>query len=284
MKYSIIIPAHNEEIHLKDALSSVLRQTLRPTTVIVVNDNSDDATEIIIDEFSAKDPMFQKLNIISSPIHMPGSKVVNAFEKGLVQLLEDYDFIVKLDADIILPDHYFEKIASIFSNNPKVGIAGGFAYEQNGDGEWIRNHPMDNDHVRGAFKAYKKVCFQAMGGLRNAMGWDTVDELLSKFHGYDIYTDESLKVKHLRPIGKAYNKKAKLLQGKAMYTMRYGFLITLIASSKMAWKQRKVKALLDNLRGYFSAKNEQIPYLVTENEGDFIKALRWKKIKDKLLG
>ncbi|MEB8330032.1 glycosyltransferase family 2 protein [Flavobacteriaceae bacterium KMM 6897] len=284
MKYSIVIPAHNEEIYLKDALSSVLRQTLRPTTVIVVNDNSDDATESIIDEFSANDPMFQKLNIISSHLHMPGSKVVNAFEKGLEQLQVDYDFIVKLDADIILPDHYFEKIAAIFNNHPNVGIAGGFAYEQNWDGEWIRNHPMDNDHVRGAFKSYKKTCFQAMGGLRNAMGWDTVDELLSKFHGFDIHTDESLKVKHLRPIGKAYNKRAKLLQGKAMYTMRYGFPITLIASSKMAWKQRKLKALLDNLRGYFSAKKEQAPYLVTEKEGSFIRALRWENIKGKLLG
>jgi glycosyltransferase involved in cell wall biosynthesis len=66
MRYSIIIPAHNEEIHLKDALSSVHRQTLKPTSVIVVNDNSDDATESIIDEFSVINPIIQKLTIIST--------------------------------------------------------------------------------------------------------------------------------------------------------------------------------------------------------------------------
>jgi hypothetical protein len=214
---------------------------------------------------------------------MPGSKVVSAFQNGLQQLQDDYDFIVKMDADVILPDHYFEKIAVIFNNYPKVGIAGGFAYEQDETGEYKRNHPMDNDHVRGAFKSYRKDCFLAMGGLRNAMGWDTVDELLAKFHGFDIHTDESLKVKHLRPIGKAYNKRAKLLQGKAMYTMRYGFLITLIASAKMAWKQGKFNSLLDNLQGYFSAKNAKIPFLVTVQEGSFIRALRWEKIKGKLL-
>jgi glycosyltransferase involved in cell wall biosynthesis len=283
MRYSIIIPAHNEEIHLKDALSSVHRQTLKPTSVIVVNDNSDDATESIIDEFSVINPIIQKLTIISSHLHMPGSKVVSAFQNGLQQLQDDYDFIVKMDADVILPDHYFEKIAVIFNNYPKVGIAGGFAYEQDETGEYKRNHPMDNDHVRGAFKSYRKDCFLAMGGLRNAMGWDTVDELLAKFHGFDIHTDESLKVKHLRPIGKAYNKRAKLLQGKAMYTMRYGFLITLIASAKMAWKQGKFNSLLDNLQGYFSAKNAKIPVLVTVQEGSFIRALRWEKIKGKLL-
>ncbi|MGY8913645.1 MAG: glycosyltransferase family 2 protein [Flavobacteriales bacterium] len=284
MKYSIIIPAHNEEIHLKDALTSVLRQTLQPCSVIIVNDNSDDATEIIIDEFAAINPIFQKLNIISSHLHMPGSKVVNAFSKGLEQLQMDYDFIVKLDADIILPDAYFEEIAAIFNNHPNVGIAGGFAYEQDETGKWKRNHPMDNDHVRGAFKSYRKGCFLAMEGLRNAMGWDTVDELLAKFHGFTIHTDERLKVKHLRPIGKAYNKRAKLLQGKAMYTMRYGFVITLIASAKMAWKQRKLKSLLDNLQGYYSAKKEKVPFLVTEKEGCFIRDLRWKNINGKLLG
>ncbi|MEJ1223044.1 glycosyltransferase family 2 protein [Sediminicola sp. 1XM1-17] len=283
MKYSIIIPAHNEEVHLKNALSSVRRQTHQPISVIVVNDNSDDATESIIDEFAATDSNIHKLNIVSSHLHMPGSKVVNAFNSGLEQLRADYDFIVKMDADIILPDDYFEKIATIFKNHPNVGIAGGFAYEQDETGIWKRNHPMDNDHVRGAFKSYRKNCFHAMAGLRNAMGWDTVDELLAKFHGFDIHTDESLKVKHLRPIGKAYNKKAKLLQGKAMYTMRYGFAITLIASSKMAWKQGKFKSLLDNLRGYFSAKKERAPFLVTETEGEFIRALRWKNIKNKLL-
>ncbi len=77
---------------------------------------------------------------------------------------------------------------------------------------------MDKDHVRGAFKAYSKACFKAIGGLKCAMGWDTVDELLAQYHGFKIHTDDTLKVKHLRPTGKAYNKKAKGLQGKAMYT------------------------------------------------------------------
>ncbi len=68
-----------------------------------------------------------------------------------------------------------------------------------------------------------------------------------------------------------------------MYTMRYGFWITLIASLKMAWKQRKRKAFLDNMYGYFLAKKEKKPYLVSKIEGNFIRRLRWKNIKRKLL-
>jgi len=283
MKYYVVIPAHNEEGFLADTLNSVLRQSLQPQKVILVNDNSTDGTEGIIDQFLVLSSIFEKLNTLSSTEHMPGSKVINAFHKGLNLLDENYDFIVKLDADVILPDNYFEKIAYIFKGQPKVGIAGGFVYEKDTEGNWQLNHPMDKNHVRGAFKAYSKGCFNAIGGLRNAMGWDTVDELLAAYHDYEIYTDDTLKVKHLRPTGNAYNQKAKLLQGKAMYTMRYGFWITVIASLKMAFKQRKPKAFLDNMYGYLEAQKEKKPFLVTQEEGKFIRRLRWQNIKRKLL-
>ncbi len=283
MHYYVIVPAHNEEGFLSDTLNSILRQSLQPKRVVVVNDNSTDNTEAIIDQFVTLSPIFQKLNTTSSTEHMPGSKVVNAFNKGLELLDEDYDFIVKLDADVILPDNYFEKIVYIFKGQPKVGIAGGFVYEQTEDGQWKLNHPMDKNHVRGAFKAYTKKCFKAIDGLRNAMGWDTVDELLAQYHGHEIYTDDALKVKHLRPTGNAYNQKAKLLQGKAMFTMRYGFPITVIASLKMALKQRKPQAFVDNMYGYLEAKKEKKQFLVTKAEGNFIRNLRWRNIKRKLL-
>lgn len=283
MKYYIIIPAHNEEAFLADTLNSVLKQTLLPKKVIVVDDNSTDGTTRIIDAFTEKSPLFKRHTTSSSTDHMPGSKVVNAFNKGLEQLDTDYDFLVKLDADIILPKAYFEKMAFIFKGHPKVGIAGGFVYEQDAKEVWRLNHPMNKNHVRGAFKAYSKNCFKAIGGLKAAMGWDTADELLAQFHGYEIYTDDSLKVKHLRPTGNAYNPKAKLLQGKAMYTLRYGFWITMIASVKMAWKQGKRNAFFDNMYGYLSAKKENTPFIVSRKEGEFIRKLRWQNMKRKLL-
>ncbi|MDB4292336.1 glycosyltransferase [Maribacter sp.] len=283
MKYYIIIPAHNEEAFLADTLTSVLRQSLPPKKVVIVNDNSNDGTEKVIDEFIALSPIFQKVNRTSSEEHMPGSKVIKAFYQGLEQLETDYDFLVKLDADCILPDNYFERLAYAFKGNPKVGIAGGFAYEKDGEGQWKLNHPMNNDHVRGAFKAYSKGCFEAIGGLKQAMGWDTVDELLARYHDYEIHTDPKLKVKHLRPTGNAYDQKAKLLQGKAMYAMRYGYWITFIASVKMALKQRKRNAFFDNLDGFLTARRNEESYLVTQEEGRFIRKFRWKNMRKKLV-
>ncbi|TDT46966.1 glycosyl transferase family 2 [Maribacter spongiicola] len=282
MNYYIVIPIHNEEAFLKSTLDSILLQTLAAKQVILVNDNSTDGTENIIDEYCTTSNLFKKVNTTSSTQHMPGSKVINAFNKGLELLDDNYDFIVKLDADIILPLNYFDVISQHFKKNQNLGICGGFIYEQNNAKEWILNHPMDKNHVRGAIKAYSKACFKAIGGLKNAMGWDTVDELLAQFNGYSLQTDATLKVKHLRPTGRAYNAKAKRLQGKAMYTMRYGFVITCIASMKMAMKNKSVKSFWNNMSGYIQASRNKTSYLVTEEEGKFIKNLRWTNIKRKI--
>jgi len=282
MNYCIILPAHNEEVFLPDALTAIEKQSLLPQKVIIVNDNSTDTTEKIIDHYVQKNQIFQKVNIISSSLHLPGSKVVNAFNNGLAALTVPYDFIVKLDADIIVPSNYFQTITTIFKNNPKVGIAGGFAYEQDDKGNWVYTHPMNSDHVRGAFKAYTKTCFETIGGLRVSIGWDTVDELLAKYHGFTVYTEPSLQVKHLRSIGKAYNKNARLLQGKAMYVMRYGYIVSCIASLKMALKKRKLIVFFDNLKGYHAAQKSKVPFIVEPEEGQFIRKLRWKGIRKKI--
>lgn len=282
MKYYVIIPAHNEADFIQNTLHSLVNQSLIPKKVIVVNDHSTDATESIIDQFAKQYPYIVKCNVESTDQHMPGSKVVNAFNRGLEQLDDAFDFIVKLDADLILPPNYFSEVAQAFAKDPKIGIAGGFAYEEDRLGNWKLNHPMGKDHIRGAFKAYTKSCFKAIKGLRPAMGWDTLDELLARHQGYRICSIPSLKVKHLRPTGKSYNKKARLLQGKAMYTMGYGFSLTLIASLKMALKNKNLKVLLDNLQGYFKAKGNRTPLLVNTEEARFIRNFRWKNIRAKI--
>ncbi|MCW5516749.1 glycosyltransferase [Muriicola sp. Z0-33] len=282
MNYYIIIPAHNEEAFIADTLNSVIAQSLLPKKVVVVNDNSTDNTQEIINQFSNRHSFITSVKIDTNPDHIPGSKVIYAFQQGLKEIDDAYDFIVKLDADVILPEQYFEKIAFIFSGHPEVGIAGGFIYEQDNNGNWKLNHPMNKKHVRGAIKSFSKTCFKAIGGLKVAMGWDTVDELLAQYHGFEIYTDPELIVKHLRPVGKNYDEKASLLQGEAMYSMRYGFWISIIASLKMAWKQRSIKVFQNNFFGYSKASMDNKPFLVNEQQGKFIRKLRWKNIKSKL--
>ena len=114
------------------------------------------------------------------------------------------------------------------------------------------------------------------------MGWDTIDELQAKYHGWHIVTNEQLAVKHLKPTGNTYTKAAKYKQGEAFYGMRYGFILTMIASLKLAFRKKKIGFFFDYMSGFFRAKRKQQPYLVSKEEGIFIRKLRWKGIVSKI--
>ena len=281
MKYYIVIPAYNEEAFIALTLQSLVSQTLLPKKVVVVNDNSTDKTAEIILAFAKENPFITLVNKTSEAIHLPGSKVIQAFHKGFETLDNNYDIIVKLDADLILPNNYFERISSTFEKDAEVAMVGGFAYiEKNGD--WILENLTDKDHIRGAFKAYRKTFFEQMGNLKPAMGWDTVDELLAKFYGWKVITDSSLIVKHLKPTGANYNKTARYKQGEAFYTLGYGFFITAIASAKLALMKKKPLLFLDYVLGFWKAKMANKPLLVTEEQAKFIRKYRFQKMKEKL--
>jgi glycosyltransferase involved in cell wall biosynthesis len=281
MNYYLIIPAYNEAQHIHLTLQSIANQTVTPARVIVVNDNSTDDTAAIVMQFVAEYSWLKIVNKTSEAIHLPGSKVIQAFQKGLEQVDDNYDFIVKLDADLILPPNYFEKIIQIFNSDAAIGMAGGFAYIQKNE-DWILENLTDKDHIRGAFKAYRRQCFLDIGGLKPAMGWDTVDELLSKFYNWKVVTDATLKIKHLKPTGANYNQSARYKQGEAFYTLGYGFFITAIASAKLALMKKKPLLFIDYLQGYWKAKWAKKEWLVTQEQAQFIRNYRWKKIKEKL--
>ncbi len=280
MNFYIVIPAHNEEAYIKQTLESLVTQTLLPKQLVVVNDHSTDKTQQIVERFVSKYNWISLVNTTSSDEHLPGSKIIHAFYKGFETLDDSYDVICKFDADLIFPNNYLEQLAFHFKTNEKLGMVSGFCYIEKNH-QWVLENLTRKDHIRGALKAYRKACFEQIGKLKPSMGWDTVDELLAKFYGWELLTDNSLHVKHLKPTGKNYNKASKHMQGEAMYRMRYGFWITLISALKLAYKKRSFKLFKDYMAGFFKAKNEKLPFLVSEEQGEFIRKLRWKGMMGK---
>ena len=281
MKICIIIPAHNEADFIGLTLQSLAEQSLQPMKIIVVDDQSSDGTASVVKNYSQKYPFIDLIENTSSEEHLPGSKVIRAFQKGFLALEEDFDVICKFDADLIFPSNYLEKISAIYRQNPSAGMVGGFCEIDKSEG-WKLEDLTGKDHIRGALKSYRRACFESIGGLKPSMGWDTVDELLAQYHNWQVVTDPSLRVKHLRPTGFTYNKAAKYKQGEAFYKLRYGLLITAIASVKLALKKKKPLLVMDYISGYFKARGQKMPFLVTKKEGAFIRKLRYKKMFKKL--
>tara|TARA_B100000963_G_scaffold336110_1_gene330867 strand:- start:1684 stop:2529 length:846 start_codon:yes stop_codon:yes gene_type:complete len=275
--FSIVIPVHNEEKFLPFFLKSVCSQNLLPEEMILIDDNSNDKSKEIMMDYQDENNFIRVFSHKSSNEHMPGTKVVNAFLFGYSKLTKPYDFILKLDADLILPPKYFQSICNVFSN-PKIGIAGGTLIEFSKKDTWVNAHPMKKNHVRGGLKAYSVDCYRKIGGLIPEMGWDTIDEILANYHGYEVKVLNNLKVKHLRPIGNVYSRNFSFLQGQAFYKMRYGVIIGTLACIKASLFKRSFSFLLWSILGLLNGFLKKKPYIVTKNQGQFIRRFRYKSI------
>ena len=279
LRFGIIIPTHNEGDILAQTLDSLLRQTLPAHSIVVIDDNSTDHTATVLADYCRRFPQVKTLYRSSSVQRLPGAKIVQAFNAGL-PLVGQVDIICKYDADLIFPPNYLETLQTYYLQNPQLGMCGGVCSIEK-DGKWLKENLTNKNHLRGALKSYRKECFQAIGGLKEAMGWDTVDELLAQYHGWELLVVEDLVVKHLSPTASRYNSQAQYMQGGMFYRLRYGEVLSFLASAKLAYKKRSLRLFWDYMKGYFKAKKEKQPFLVTPEEGKWIRAYRWRHIKRK---
>ena len=54
MKISVYIISHNQKDYLKPAIESVLNQTLRPSQILIIDNNSSDGSQELIKSFCSK--------------------------------------------------------------------------------------------------------------------------------------------------------------------------------------------------------------------------------------
>lgn len=277
MKIYIVIPSHNEEDNIGKTLSSLVNQELKPAQVMVVNDNSTDRTSEIVEGFTQQYSWIQQIYKKSSDDHLPGEKTIEAFYHGYEILGEDYEIICKYDADMVFESNYLLRLSEHFKRKNRLGMAAGQCYIQQDD-QWILENPNKDDHIRGSLKAYRKECFLEIGKIARSIGWDTLDELMAQYYGWELKVDTSLKVKHLKPTGFNYSPGASQLQGVATYRMRLSFLLTLIIGLKHAWLKQEVRVFFSYIKGFLYAKRESLPFIVDVNEGKFIRNYRWRGI------
>lgn len=277
MKIYIVIPAYNEEEHITKTLDSLVNQQMKPAQVVVVNDNSTDRTAEIVNDFTQKHSWIQQVHKKSSEEHLPGAKIVEAFYKGYGVLDEDYEIICKYDADMVFESNYLLKLSQHFKENNRLGMAAGQCYIQKDD-QWVLENLNKDDHIRGSLKAYRKECFLETGKIAKSIGWDTLDELMVQYYGWELKVDPSLKVKHLKPTGFNYSPGAARLQGVATYRMRLGLILTLIIGLKRAWVKREARTFYSYINGFLDAKRESLPFIVDAKQGKFIRNYRWRGI------
>lgn len=291
MKFLIIVPTHNEEDHILYCLESLKNQNFIDFKVVVVNDGSTDKTPQILEEFIAKDNRFYVVNLEKSA-HQPGSKVVNAFNKGLeTQNLKDFDVICKFDADIIFPENYLLEVNKVYKTNPKAGMVSGLvrikktvldyslAFDfKDEKHQWQFEDISSKNHVRGPIKSYRKACFEDMDGLREVLGWDNIDVMLAKMNGWEVITIKNIWVKHLRPTAYKYKKQKAEKLGEYFYNIGLDMPLAFISSAKSSWKNKSFSEFFTTMKTFLRQKHDR---QLSNKEIDFIRQLRWNDMMKK---
>lgn len=238
--YIVISPVRNEAAYLPLTIQSMVRQSIRPLLWLIVNDGSTDETARIAEDAARSHPWIRVVNLPDRGYRKAGGGVVDAFYAGYKLIeAERWDYLVKLDGDMSFDTDYFEKCLREFTMDPSLGIAGGTVCSDRGGGFLEVESPGDPlFHVRGATKIYSAPCWQAIGGLIHAPGWDTLDEVKANMLGWTTRTLRHVKIIHHRQTGAAYGTwRDRVKSGLANYIAGYHPLFMVCKCVQRLWKR-----------------------------------------------
>ena len=121
MGYEVVIPARNEERHLKKTLLAIRQQSIPPKKIIVVNDGSTDRTSEIAKEYTdiVEDLSDRGFNAIAT------AAISGVINQGLMRVSPDSEYVLICGADAVLPEDFFEVIQGEMERDPRLVVASG---------------------------------------------------------------------------------------------------------------------------------------------------------------
>lgn len=204
--YVLITAAHNEETYIENTIRSVLAQSVRPLRWTIVSDASTDRTDEIVKMYASENAFIELVRLDGSHRNNFAAKV-QAIRTGYEYLGNlQYGFIGILDADISLQPFYYRELLDEFSEDPRLGLTGGFIYEDRG-GVFRGRRSNRTWSVAGAVQLFRRECYEAIGGICPLRygGEDWCAEVSARMKGWTVRASRELKAFHHRATGTADN-------------------------------------------------------------------------------
>lgn len=211
MKLAAVVSFRDEEMFLPRLFASLTRQTERADQVLLVDDGSVDSSPALARSFASDEDGVRALAHVRTGtealIHatardrLAAAPELQVFRWGVSQLEPGWEIVAKLDGDLELPETLFAEIRQAIRHDARLGVVGSYLSVETEHGV-VREH-TPSYHVRGPNKFYRRECFAAIEPLPALLGWDTIDELRARRHGWrtaslSVSTGDII---HLRPTG-----------------------------------------------------------------------------------
>jgi glycosyltransferase involved in cell wall biosynthesis len=175
-RYCLITPCRDEQQYAHRTIESVLRQTIRPTLWVIVDDGSRDNTPKVLAEYAAKYPFIRVITRADRGMRKLGAGVIEAFEDGYATINpDDFDYLCKFDLDLDLPSDYFEQMMRRMEEDPRIGTCSGKPYFRRKNPLPTTSFPITreagyvsekcgDENSVGMIKFYRTECYRRSAG------------------------------------------------------------------------------------------------------------------------
>ena len=260
-RIATIIPARNEEKFIGQTLTALLNQDIDNNYIIVVNDGSEDQTSEVVNSFHN----IELINIENRGFNAQGTPLLaTVINKGLERLLiqSNFEYIMILGSDHILPPNYISKIIDFMDKNKEIAICSG---QISGEKSLV---------PRGSGRIVKSEFWKQIG-LQYPLNFGFETYLLVKAQqlGYKIYVLDDLISHTSRPTLTSYKKGTYIAYGKSLKALGYSKLYSLARIGLISLKN--LKGALYMLKGYTCSDT----VLYESDVRDFLKSIQHKRIK-----
>jgi len=284
--YLLVTPEKNEGLFLQRIADSIIKQSLKPTLWLIIDDGSNDSSPDII-----KDLMENYDWIISTRLSFHPRDLTFHYSYVCKMGFEfafnhcsrhdiQFRYIGLLDADTLVDKTYFEKLIHEFERDAKLGIASGCIIDDADDyphlleNEWVKipSKSPNKDSPRGTGRLWRKDCFIETGGYAIEPSPDTISNIKASARGWKIAQFDHIRAIQLRPTSSAEGVwKGYLINGEMAHYLNKPFILVLGGAVYFSLNRPYFQGL-PYLLGYISAFLHRKPKIEDKDVKEF-----WKK-------
>jgi glycosyltransferase involved in cell wall biosynthesis len=144
-RVTVVMPTYNCDIHLSEAIESILNQTYKNFEFIIINDDLNPQTREILNNYQLAD---NRIQIVNNPSRLG---LISSLNIGC--RMAKGEFIARMDADDISNPERFELQVQYLKDHPEIGILGSWIRQIDNSGRLIRDLrlPISNKSIRWHF-------------------------------------------------------------------------------------------------------------------------------------
>lgn len=223
-KVSVVVPTYNRANYLREAIDSILAQTLSDWELILIDDGSTDDTAALVASY--QDNRIRYYNFGHNGI---------SYSRNIGNLLSRGEIIVVADSDDInLPNRLEITRNKIMESGADIFYSAMFHFSEDGQREMIHSHPFSKERLQqGNFIYHPTVAYRREVTMQ--CPYDEGLEMVEDYHLYLQAAEKGLKFYQLEEplvMHRLHKEQVSAIKGKEMEVIHR----KIVESSKKAIK------------------------------------------------